>query len=128
GTLVLGVVSLNLLRSSRLARSASEGGPRWRFGLVVIPALVYLAVRLGVGLALGQSLSSLPEFLHGVLEVASGYVEGMAYPDNPTLRACALADFAVLALALATLGRSLLRERRQQLACVLLLGTVFVMW
>jgi hypothetical protein len=99
---------------------ASERGRALR--LAVLGTGLYL----GTWLALGQSLTTLPQYLRTSLSIASGYNEAMSADGPPLeLRLALLSLGTIAALALAQ-GRNSQSKRHAFAGCALILGATFL--
>jgi len=114
---------LSILAIVSLCVSRLDERPRWR---AIAPALFMLLHLPAAWALLGQSLTNLPVFIRGSLQIAGGYPEGMAYAgDRAEIR---LAKVIVLLLAASALARRHAWTPRSLAAALLVAGACFMAW
>src|SRR5262249_484653 len=108
---------LSCLAVAALCLSRLEERSRWR---ALAPAIFMLLLLPLTWAVIGQSLTNLPVFIRGSLQIASGYPEGMAYTgDRAEIR---LAKVIVILLAGSALARRHAWTPRSLAAALLVSG------
>src|SRR5262249_14499976 len=114
---------LSLLAILSLCVSRLEERPRWH---ALAPAVFVLLLLPAAWTLLGQSLTNLPAFIKGSLQIAGGYPAGMAYAgDRAEIR---LAKLIVLLLAASAVARRHAWTPRSLAAALLITGACFMAW
>ena len=116
---------LSLLAVLTITVQTWKFGPRWRAILALAAYLLSFAL---VWCLVGQTLSNIPAFLRGSLELVAGYNEAMSWPQHPGLKPIAILYLGMILATLGTYGRRLVRSPSDAAVACLILATGFMVW
>ena len=127
--LVTGKLNVGVFSGAMLLVTALAVGRPWWRGLILFAAAGAISL-VAIWLVTGQSLTNLPAFAAGSIEIIRGYSEAMVVDTHPTVR-WVYAAFAILLGLLVWVAWLALRERpRRDLVVVAVLGAIlaFAEW